>query len=66
MLMHRVARSKLVQNNLSITLVEAGDLQKVRDWQQEPGTFLNRVSSITNSSKAFLEGEFAPHAFYLG
>ncbi|EKM50193.1 uncharacterized protein PHACADRAFT_178811 [Phanerochaete carnosa HHB-10118-sp] len=50
-----LARSKSVHNNLSIALVEAGDLQKVRDWQQEPGTFSNRVSSITNSSKAFLE-----------
>lgn len=50
-----LARSKVVQNNLSVTLVEAGDLQKVRDWRQEPGNFSNRVSSITNSSKAFLE-----------
>ncbi|GJE90325.1 ubiquinone biosynthesis monooxygenase [Phanerochaete sordida] len=50
-----LARSKLVQSNLKITLVEAGDLHKVREWRQEPGTFSNRVSSITNSSKAFLE-----------
>lgn len=46
-----------MQGNLKIALVEASDLGKVREWQMEPGTYSNRVSSITNSSRAFLEGE---------
>ncbi|KIP02996.1 hypothetical protein PHLGIDRAFT_111423 [Phlebiopsis gigantea 11061_1 CR5-6] len=51
-----LANSKLVQKNIKITLVEAGDLQKVREWHMPPGTYSNRVSSITNSSRVFLEG----------
>ncbi|GBE86276.1 ubiquinone biosynthesis hydrox [Sparassis latifolia] len=47
--------SKAVQHGLRVTLVEAGDLSKVREWSPPPGTFSNRVSSITNASQAFLQ-----------
>ena len=47
--------SKPVQEALKITLVEAGDLSKIPAWSQPDG-FSNRVSSITNASKGFLEG----------
>ncbi|KAH7924293.1 ubiquinone biosynthesis hydrox [Leucogyrophana mollusca] len=47
---------KIVCDSLKVTLVEAGDLSKVQDWSLEPNVFSNRVSSITNSSRAFLEG----------
>ena len=41
-------------------LVEAGDLNKVRHWNEDPSTFSNRVSSITNASQAFLGGARLP------
>ncbi|KAL4252066.1 Ubiquinone biosynthesis monooxygenase COQ6, mitochondrial [Abortiporus biennis] len=47
--------SKVVSENLRITLIEAGDLSKTKAWTQPEGTFSNRVSSITNSSRGFLE-----------
>ena len=37
-------------------LIEAGDLNKVRNWNEGPSTFSNRVSSITNASQSFLGG----------
>ncbi|KAI0731047.1 ubiquinone biosynthesis hydrox [Earliella scabrosa] len=43
-----------LRDTLKVSLVEAGDLSKVRDWTPPPGTFSNRVSSITNASQAFL------------
>ena len=45
-----------LRDTLKVSLVEAGDLSKVRDWTPPPGTFSNRVSSITNASQAFLGG----------
>jgi len=49
--------SKRIRESLRVTLVEAGDLSKVRQWRQPEGTYSNRVSSLTNSSRAFLHGE---------
>jgi len=43
---------------LKIALIEAGDLKNIRSWTQPQGTYSNRVSSITNASKAFLHGEY--------
>ncbi|KAI0083468.1 hypothetical protein BDY19DRAFT_900279 [Irpex rosettiformis] len=51
-----LASSKLVRESLKVTLVEAGDLSKVREWDPPRGTYSNRVSSITNSSHEFLQG----------
>ena len=45
-----------IRNTLKVSLVEASDLEKVRGWTPPPGTFSNRVSSITNASQAFLGG----------
>jgi len=46
--------SSFVKSNISITLVEGGDLNGTRNWQPAPGTFSNRVVSLTNASQAFL------------
>ena len=46
----------VIRNTLKVSLVEASDLDKVRGWTPPPGTFSNRVSSITNASQAFLGG----------
>ncbi|KAH9928780.1 ubiquinone biosynthesis hydrox [Amylocystis lapponica] len=51
-----LGQSKAIRDSLRVTLVEAGDLSKVRDWAPAPGTFSNRVSSITNASRSFLHG----------
>jgi ubiquinone biosynthesis monooxygenase Coq6 len=37
--------------------VEAGDLSKIQDWSPPDRTFSNRVSSLTNASLTFLDGE---------
>ncbi|OBZ66876.1 Ubiquinone biosynthesis monooxygenase COQ6, mitochondrial [Grifola frondosa] len=44
----------IVRETLRITLVEAGDLSRVRGWSLQPSSFSNRVSSITNASQSFL------------
>ncbi|KAI0630718.1 ubiquinone biosynthesis hydrox [Trametes polyzona] len=44
-----------IRNALRVVLVEASDLDKVASWVQPPGTFSNRVSSITNASQSFLQ-----------
>ncbi|KII85885.1 hypothetical protein PLICRDRAFT_94062 [Plicaturopsis crispa FD-325 SS-3] len=46
--------SKDVKTALRVTLVEAGDLSKIRQWAPQQGAFSNRVSSITNASRQFL------------
>ncbi|KAL4078786.1 hypothetical protein V8B97DRAFT_1933422 [Scleroderma yunnanense] len=48
--------NKLVRESVKIALVEAGDLSKIRDWALPRHTYSNRVSSITNASRVFLEG----------
>lgn len=41
---------------LSLTLVEASDLSRAAAWSpRDDRTFENRVSSVTNESKALLE-----------
>lgn len=50
------ASSKPIKDSTSIALIEAGDLSRIRQWSQPEGTFSNRVSSITNASQSFLEG----------
>ncbi|KAI1793424.1 ubiquinone biosynthesis hydrox [Ganoderma leucocontextum] len=44
----------VIRDMLRVVLVEAGDLNKVRNWSDGPSTFSNRVSSITNASQSFL------------
>nr|VWO99188.1 Mitogen-activated protein kinase (EC [Ganoderma boninense] len=44
----------VIRETLPVVLVEAGDLNKVRNWNEGPSTFSNRVSSITNASQSFL------------
>ena len=46
----------MLADSLRVVLVEAGDLSKIRDWALAPNNFSNRVSSITNASRAFLQG----------
>ncbi|KAH8103880.1 ubiquinone biosynthesis hydrox [Cristinia sonorae] len=46
--------SKVVQESMRVTLIEAGDLSKTKAWQLPPDAFSNRVSSITNASQQFL------------
>ncbi|KAI8985681.1 ubiquinone biosynthesis hydrox [Trametes punicea] len=45
----------LARQALRVVLVEASDLSKVADWMPSPGTYSNRVSSITNASQSFLQ-----------
>ncbi|KAI0060743.1 ubiquinone biosynthesis hydrox [Artomyces pyxidatus] len=47
--------SNAIRETLTVTLVEAGDLAPVRDWNMPPDAFANRVSSLTNASQRFLE-----------
>ncbi|KAI6122306.1 hypothetical protein EV401DRAFT_2056536 [Pisolithus croceorrhizus] len=47
----------MARESLKIALVEAGDLSRTRDWTLPPDSYSNRVSSITNSSRAFLKGQ---------
>jgi hypothetical protein len=46
----------------SIALIEASDLSRVRTWDPENDgdgfNYSNRVSSITNASRLFLQGTF--------
>ena len=51
-----IGSSSFIRQNLSITLVEGSDLNKIRTWTPSPGTFSNRVSSLTNASLSFLKG----------
>ncbi|KAI0675950.1 ubiquinone biosynthesis hydrox [Trametes maxima] len=46
-----------IRNALRVVLVEAGDLDKVGNWEPPTGTFSNRVSSITNASQHFLQAQ---------
>ncbi|KAJ3551493.1 hypothetical protein NM688_g4672 [Phlebia brevispora] len=50
-----LSSSKAVRDSLRVTLVEAGDLVKIKEWQMPADSFHNRVSSITNASRGFLE-----------
>lgn len=42
---------------VKVALVDAGDLGRIREWSVPPDVFSNRVSSLTNTSRMFLEGE---------
>lgn len=46
-----------MRESVKVALIDAGDLSKIRDWSLPADTFSNRVSSITNTSRTFLEGE---------
>ncbi|KIJ20663.1 hypothetical protein PAXINDRAFT_174166 [Paxillus involutus ATCC 200175] len=50
-----LASNKLVRESIKVALVEAGDLSRIRDWSLPADTYSNRVSSITNTSRTFLE-----------
>jgi ubiquinone biosynthesis monooxygenase Coq6 len=52
-----IGSNPLVRESVKVALIDAGDLSKIRDWSLPPDTFSNRVSSITNTSRTFLEGE---------
>ncbi len=54
--------SQNVRDNLKISLIEAGDLSKVREWSPVDGAFSNRCISLTNASQAFLKGNVTSHA----
>ncbi|KAJ3534227.1 hypothetical protein NMY22_g7018 [Coprinellus aureogranulatus] len=47
--------SPVVKDDLSVALIEAGDLTKIQDWSLPTGTFSNRASSLTNASQDFLK-----------
>jgi ubiquinone biosynthesis monooxygenase Coq6 len=40
---------------MTVTLVEGGDLEKLRTWNPPSDKFSNRVVSLTNKTKSFLE-----------
>lgn len=42
---------------MSVTLVEGGDLEKLKSWTPSSDKFSNRVVSLTNTTKSFLESE---------
>ncbi|GJJ11441.1 hypothetical protein Clacol_005674 [Clathrus columnatus] len=50
-----LSSSQAIRESLKITLIEGGDLSKVRTWQGHGDIYSNRVSSITNASRQFLE-----------
>ncbi|KAH9059062.1 hypothetical protein EDB87DRAFT_1685008 [Lactarius vividus] len=50
-----LAANKSLHSSLKVTLVEGGDLGKVRDWEMPPDAFSNRVVSLTNASQDFLD-----------
>ncbi|KAF5383600.1 hypothetical protein D9615_003491 [Tricholomella constricta] len=47
--------SRIARQKVRVTLVEGGDLSKVRHWSPPPGTYSNRVVSLTNTSQSFLK-----------
>lgn len=47
------------QKQMSITLVEGGDLEKLKTWNPTTDKFSNRVVSLTNITKSFLAGELS-------
>jgi ubiquinone biosynthesis monooxygenase Coq6 len=51
-----LSASKAVRDSLSVELIEAGPLSKVREWNPEPQTYSNRAVSLTNASQQFLQG----------
>lgn len=51
------ASSKALEDTVSVTLVEAGDLSKIQNWNMPPDAYSNRVSSLTNTTQAFLESK---------
>ncbi|KXN86617.1 putative ubiquinone biosynthesis monooxygenase coq6 [Leucoagaricus sp. SymC.cos] len=55
--------SKVVRENLRIALVEAGDLDKIRNWQLPPEKYSNRVCSLTNATYTFLRGKLSISEF---
>ncbi|KAH8997794.1 hypothetical protein EDB86DRAFT_2803395 [Lactarius hatsudake] len=50
-----LAANKALRDSVKVTLVEGGDLGKVRDWEMPPDAFSNRVVSLTNASQDFLD-----------
>ncbi|KIJ55620.1 hypothetical protein M422DRAFT_199919 [Sphaerobolus stellatus SS14] len=56
-----LSSSVIVRDAASIALIEGGDLERVRNWNENTGAgtessqFSNRVVSITNASRHFLE-----------
>ncbi|KAF8329487.1 uncharacterized protein EI90DRAFT_2923930 [Cantharellus anzutake] len=47
--------SSITSHRLSVALIEASNLDKIRTWNPLPSTYSNRVSSITNESSSFLK-----------
>ncbi|PPQ90749.1 hypothetical protein CVT25_010138, partial [Psilocybe cyanescens] len=50
-----IGSSSFVRKNISVTLIEGGDLTKIKSWNPSPESFSNRVSSLTNASQSFLQ-----------
>ncbi|KZT59431.1 ubiquinone biosynthesis hydrox [Calocera cornea HHB12733] len=50
-----LAHSPAIYETAKIALVEAGSLEKTRAWSMGEGEYSNRVSSITNVSRHFLQ-----------
>lgn len=51
-----VGRNSAIRNNYKVTLLEGSDLSKIAKWKLPSDQFSNRVVSITNQSRAFLQG----------
>jgi len=46
--------SHTLRSSIDVTLVEGGDLNRIRNWHTPPDGFSNRVVSLTNASLDFL------------
>lgn len=55
---HTAAAHPAIAATHKITLIEASQLDKVAAWELPSSEYSNRVSSVTASNAAFLQGSF--------
>ena len=52
-----VDSSDILRENLRIALIEASDLDHIRNWEPVPNKYSTRVIMITSVSDGFLRGK---------